>query len=186
MAERFAHVECSYTGGGIYVFTALFNGEVWLTTDFSVQDYGTYDTHPQSIVDYFDCDYDSHWKAPSIPLPTWAEVYYVIAAHAGEENCSNLILSEVETKARNCGWTNRLDEDPSVKHPDPHEERMAFLAEIVEVFEDFLDRRGIVIPNEDKEQDEDASNIYGCDFAELSDGVEEVLIIHGLLKEENT
>lgn len=185
MAERFAHVECTYTGGGIYVFTALFNGEVWLMTDFDPCSYGTYDTHPQSIEEHFNLDYDGHWKDPSIPLPSWKEVYEVVKAHYGEESCSNLLLSEIETQARRCGWTNRLNEDPTKVPPkDPHEERMELLASIVEVFEDFLDERGIVIPNEDKEQDEDASNIYGYDFAELSDRVEEVLIDNGLLEQE--
>lgn len=78
------------------------------------------------------------------------------------------------------------EEKPSMVSADiqtDHSARLEFLSTIVEVFEDFLDRRGIVIPNEDKAEDPDASNIYGMDFAELSDGVEEVLIKYGFLKE---
>lgn len=65
-----------------------------------------------------------------------------------------------------------------------HEWRLELLACIVDVFDDFLDEKGIDIPNEDKVEDACASNIYGCDFAELSDRVEEVLINYGFLKEE--
>lgn len=39
--------------------------------------------------------------------------------------------------------------------------------EIVELFEEFLDERGIKIENPDKEQDENAANIYGLDYADL-------------------
>lgn len=53
------------------------------------------------------------------------------------------------------------------------------ICDIVEVFEDFLDARGISIWNDDKLDDADASNLYGMDFAELYDGVEEILRTHG-------
>lgn len=61
---------------------------------------------------------------------------------------------------------------------------MAFCMDIIECFEDFLDRRGIVLENEDKEEDEDASNIYGMDYAELEDGVTEILYKWDLVTEE--
>lgn len=51
-----------------------------------------------------------------------------------------------------------------------------FIGQIIEVFEDFLDKRGIDVPNEDKAQDpEGASTIYGIDFAELMDEIADVL-----------
>jgi len=61
------------------------------------------------------------------------------------------------------------------------EKRFDMLAELVEVFESFLNRRGINIPNEDKKQSDHPCNIYGMDFGELTGGVEDVLIRHGLL-----
>ena len=33
--KKLERVTCSYTGGGIYVYSALFNQEVWLELDFS-------------------------------------------------------------------------------------------------------------------------------------------------------
>lgn len=56
--------------------------------------------------------------------------------------------------------------------------------DIIEVFEDFLDRRGIVLENEDKNQDADASNIYSMDYAELEDGVKDVLDKWGLILDD--
>ena len=61
---------------------------------------------------------------------------------------------------------------------------MEFCMDIIECFEDFLDRRGIVLENEDKEEDEDASNIYGMDYAELEEGVTEILYKWDLVTEE--
>lgn len=46
---------------------------------------------------------------------------------------------------------------------------------IVEVFEDFLEKRGIDVPNPDKAQSEGPSVIYGADYGELVDRVAAVL-----------
>lgn len=62
--------------------------------------------------------------------------------------------------------------------------RLELLANIVETFEDFLDEKGIVIDNPEKEEDEFASNIYGTDFGNLCDAIENVLINYDLLKGE--
>lgn len=55
--------------------------------------------------------------------------------------------------------------------------------DIIEAFEDFLDERGIVLENEDKEEDEDASNIYGMDYAELEEAVGNILYAYNLVEE---
>lgn len=47
--------------------------------------------------------------------------------------------------------------------------------EIVELFEEFLDERGIKIENIDKEQDENAANIYGLDYADLFYGIQDLI-----------
>lgn len=46
---------------------------------------------------------------------------------------------------------------------------------IIELFEDYLDRKGIVIPNEEKTDDECASNIYGSEYYELEDAIVDIL-----------
>ena len=56
-------------------------------------------------------------------------------------------------------------------------------ADIIEAFEDFLDERGIVIENEEKEENEGPSNIYGSDFGELEFAVENILRTYGLVEE---
>lgn len=65
-----------------------------------------------------------------------------------------------------------------------HSTRLELLACLVERFEDFLEKRGIDIPNPEKEEDPNASLIYGSDFGELTEGLEKELIFYGLLKEE--
>lgn len=46
---------------------------------------------------------------------------------------------------------------------------------IIEKFEDFLDEKGIVIPNKEKDEDPIASNIYGSDYYKLEDEIIELL-----------
>ena len=46
---------------------------------------------------------------------------------------------------------------------------------IIEKFEDFLDEKGIVIPNEEKAEDDAASNIYGSDYYKLEDEIMDLL-----------
>lgn len=51
---------------------------------------------------------------------------------------------------------------------------------IIEAFEDFLERRGIIIENPEKDEDpEGASNIYGSDYGELQDNIEAILYSRG-------
>ena len=66
-------------------------------------------------------------------------------------------------------------------------EQLGVLCNIIEVFEDFLDDRGIVIENDDKDdaiaQGEDPeciANIYGCDYGELEDRIRPILERLGL------
>ena len=54
---------------------------------------------------------------------------------------------------------------------------MTIAQEIVELFEDFLEKHGVNIPNEDRDADgdPDAAIIYGMDYAEILDNVEDAL-----------
>ena len=55
---------------------------------------------------------------------------------------------------------------------------MNTIHKILDIFENFLDHKGINIPNEDREED-NAAILYGMDYAELYDE------INALLTEEN-
>lgn len=65
-----------------------------------------------------------------------------------------------------------------------HENRMEMLGQIIDIFEDFLDSKRITIPNDEKDEDADAANIYGTDYGFLSDQIEATLINWGLIAEE--
>lgn len=45
-----------------------------------------------------------------------------------------------------------------------------FTTRIIDAFDDFLDEKGVKVPNEDRERDDpdNGSNIYGDDFDTLS------------------
>ena len=44
---------------------------------------------------------------------------------------------------------------------------LEFIGQIIDIFEDFLEERGVTLPNDEREQDEDAAIIYGTDYDQL-------------------
>ena len=54
------------------------------------------------------------------------------------------------------------------------------VGQIIDIFEDFLDERGIVLQNPERDENEDldpenSANIYGTDYGELQDAIEATL-----------
>ena len=179
---KLTNVSCEYTGGGVYVYTALLNDDVWFMTDFQTYDsYGCYDA-PLDVVEadilpdgYI--NYDGHWKDPSAPLPQWYEIVRSIRS-AGMDFTADEVA--IRLPADQCCRVGEKELPPV----DKHSQRLETLALIVEVFEDFLERRGIDIPNPDRDEDPCASLIYGMDYAELSDNLEELLVSLGMMEKE--
>lgn len=70
-------------------------------------------------------------------------------------------------------------------------DKLEFLGQIIDIFEDFLDEKGVKIDNPDRDRDAigDAAcsdtNIYGCDYGYLSDRIESTMINWGFFKEES-
>lgn len=182
---KLTDVFCTYSGGGIYVCTAKC-GDVWLATDFSY--IGTYDVPYDDIEEKYDCDYDAHWKDIAEPLPTWGELLDAIRISYHSGVSTNLLMEEVEALIHRYhpNLNVRMGEGDSAPDPEPKDEnteRLETIAQFIETFEDFLDEKGIVIPNDEKEESPDsASNIYGTDYGILSDRIEELLVRYGVLK----
>ena len=65
-----------------------------------------------------------------------------------------------------------------------HEERLELLGELIGIFEDFLEARGITIHNPERDEDPDAAIIYGTDYGEMESNIEQILIDKDLLEEE--
>lgn len=61
-----------------------------------------------------------------------------------------------------------------------------FTTRIIDVFDDFLDGKGIRIPNEDRDKDDpdNGSNIYGEDFDYLSKMLEDEFIECGFIVDD--
>lgn len=62
------------------------------------------------------------------------------------------------------------------------------IGQFIDLFEDFLDEKGVVIPNEERDEDEEldaenSANIYGSDYDTLSDGIEEILTRWEIIEE---
>ena len=71
--SELTNVTCDYTGGGVWVYSALFNNEVWLYGGLDWY-FGSYSIPGTEIEEKHDCDYDRYWKNPSVPFPTWNDI----------------------------------------------------------------------------------------------------------------
>lgn len=61
-------------------------------------------------------------------------------------------------------------------------DRAEFIGQIIDIFEDFLEEKGIEIPNVDREDENDAI-IYGMDYGELQTNLEFMMTSWGVLEE---
>lgn len=81
---------------------------------------------------------------------------------------------EVVRVAKDCGVPIvEMKEQPVIELSD--DDAPEFIGQIIDVFEDFLDEKGIAIENEEREGDEDESIIYGSDYDEIADGIREII-----------
>lgn len=68
-------------------------------------------------------------------------------------------------------------------------DKLEFIGQIIDIFEDFLDEKGVKIDNPDRDMDAigDTScsdtNIYGYDYGCLSDRIESTMTNWGFFKE---
>ena len=63
---------------------------------------------------------------------------------------------------------------PAELHPISEEELPEFERDLIEGFERFLEEKGIIIPNSEKDEDPNASNIYGSDYGALQQMIQDV------------
>lgn len=63
------------------------------------------------------------------------------------------------------------------------EDKCEFIGQIVDIFEDFLEEKGINIPNEDRDENGSEAIIYGDDYGIISEQIESTLRAWDLLEE---
>ena len=51
-----------------------------------------------------------------------------------------------------------------------------FVGQIIDIFEDFLEDHNVTLDNPEKEQDPDAAIIYGSNYGDLYQQIEELLV----------
>lgn len=59
-----------------------------------------------------------------------------------------------------------------------------FLGRIIDIFEDFLEEKGIDIDNPEKEDNDDAAIIYGSDYGILQDQLKDLMKAWGIISDE--
>lgn len=96
--SKLTNVSCEYTGGGIWIYSALFNNEVWIYGSLDDLSFDSYDIDPsvyeKEIGGSFDCPVE-HLAIPSIPYPTFGEILESIRL-----NCSESAYVEAEESMR--------------------------------------------------------------------------------------
>lgn len=65
------------------------------------------------------------------------------------------------------------------------EELAEFVGQVIDIFEDFLEDRNIVLENDEKEGEETEANIYGSDYGELQTSIEDTLYNWNLVEKPN-
>ena len=63
--------------------------------------------------------------------------------------------------------------------------RLETIASFIDIFEDFLEEKGIDIPNDEKDDSDNPAIIYGTDFSILENKIEALLISYGVLDKED-
>lgn len=102
--SKLTNVTCEYTGGGVWLYSALFNNEVWLYGGLDWY-FGSYDI-PGREIDDTDQDFGgTHWKNPSVPFPTWNEILDSLRSAFSDDP----YLSEMEEQLR--------DANPDMNEP---------------------------------------------------------------------
>lgn len=61
-----------------------------------------------------------------------------------------------------------------------------FIGQCIDIFEDFLEEKGIVIDNPEKEESESPAIIYGTDYGNLSDELRGIFSAWGIIKKEGS
>ena len=107
----------------------------------------------------FSGDDDIHWKI-ELNDGNW------------NESSGNLIYSK--------------DEALSKYPPVDDDERCEFIGQIIDIFEDFLEEKGIEIPNPERPADDEENGaiIYGSDYGILQDDLEQMMRAWKILKED--
>ena len=60
-----------------------------------------------------------------------------------------------------------------------------FVANIIEAFEEFLESKGVVLDNSEKDDPDNQANIYGTDYGDLQTEIETILDNYGIVFDEN-
>lgn len=69
------------------------------------------------------------------------------------------------------------DDEPQSTSVVSETDRFEFIGQFIDIFEDFLDEKNVIIPNPERDEndEENQANIYGSDYDRLSNTIEETL-----------
>lgn len=65
-----------------------------------------------------------------------------------------------------------------------NEDTSEFLGRIIDIFEDFLEEKGIDIDNPEKEEDDEVAIIYGSDYGILQDQLKNLMKAWRIISDE--
>lgn len=188
---KISDVKCYYTGGGIYIYSAKYGDSAFLYGSFDqyISCYsarGEILQHDEDVCQYYgwtdemeECNLslDKAYISPEkIEYPTWLQILGSLSSYIKDdpEIETNLLYFNPNLRLRTCDEPQPAEEEDT--RPTP------LITDILEAFESFLDEKGIDVPNAEKDDDPEASIIYGSDYGDLCDEIESILKSYGIDK----
>ena len=118
-----------------------------------------------------------------IAMGIYSEGNCVSLEYDGKTNKNVLLINDdflgnIEVKHTDAEWNPKSDVERKLTND--------FLATIIDNLEDWLDEKGTVIPNEDRdnEPENNPANIYGTDFDWMMDMLRDVCAKNGIIVED--
>ena len=144
-------------------------------------EYADWDTD-KSVSVIYDGKYHSEFEDDLQKLNDLTPVSSGCIEFSGEDGCYWRFIFDEKTK--------RFEEEGgrivySTETPLRWVDAAEFVGQIIDGFEDFLEAKGIDIPNPEKAESEGQAIIYGTDYGELQSYIENSLINWGLLPRIN-
>ena len=188
---KISDVKCYYTGGGVYIYSAKYGDSAFLYGSFDqyISCYsarGEILQHDEDVCQYYgwtdemnkcSLSLDEAYIPPEkIEYPTWLQILDSLSSAIKHDPGigSTLVRYNPNLHLRTCDNYKPTEEEDS--------RPIGLIVDILEAFESFLEEKGIDVPNTEKDDDPEASTIYGSDYGNLCDEIEAILKSYGIDK----
>lgn len=69
-------------------------------------------------------------------------------------------------------------------YPISKEDAPEFIGQVIDIFEDFLEERHVVLNNDERDEDPSAAIIYGSDYGVLQEQLQQMFLLWQLIPDQ--